>query len=313
MLAAAACGGDDEETSPPTAAPAVAAPTATIAPAQPTTPPAPSPVPATAAPAQASTDFLVDIKNSIHTSFEVPVGTTVIWTNQDRVPHTTTSGAPGDETGVWGSDFLQPQDSFSFTFEQAGTFSYFCQVHPTTMQGTVTVTGAGVSSAAPTSAPATPASAAPTPTAVPAPTQAAPTAAPTSAPTATPPPPSATAPPPTATMAPSATPEPTSDSLSVDIVNFAHQDVTVAVGTTVTWTNKDQFSHTTTAGTPGNLTGEWDSGSIGGGGLFSFTFDQAGTFAYFCSIHPTMRATVTVSESGSASSSSGSGSGYLYP
>ena len=106
-----------------------------------------------------------------------------------------------------------------------------------------------------------------------------------------------------------------------DIKDVIHLDVQVPVGTKVTWINRDPFAHTTTAGVPGSLTGEWDSGSLSGGNQFSLTFSQVGSFAYFCTIHPSMTGTVTVVASGSASvggTSSGgggssSGSDYEYP
>lgn len=64
-------------------------------------------------------------------SLTVPVGTTVIWTNQDTAPHTITAD-------IFKSNTLQPGDSFSHTFNQAGSFSYHCSIHPF-MTGTVTV------------------------------------------------------------------------------------------------------------------------------------------------------------------------------
>jgi plastocyanin len=56
----------------------------------------------------------------------VPVGTTVKWTNRDDIPHTVV------ETGsrAFRSKALDTDDSFSFTFASAGTFSYFCSLHP---------------------------------------------------------------------------------------------------------------------------------------------------------------------------------------
>ena len=67
---------------------------------------------------------------------------------------------------------------------------------------------------------------------------------------------------------------------------FAPNEVTVNVGDTITWTNNGAAPHTTTSGTIcpiGN--GKWDSGILLSGQSFSFTFTQAGTFPYFCSIH----------------------------
>jgi plastocyanin len=63
----------------------------------------------------------------------VTPGTTVIWTNHDDIPHTVTS-----TEGVFKSHALDTDDSFSFTFEKAGSYRYFCSLHPR-MVGTVTV------------------------------------------------------------------------------------------------------------------------------------------------------------------------------
>ena len=56
--------------------------------------------------------------------------------------------------------------------------------------------------------------------------------------------------------------------------------LTVAVGTTVTWTNNDSIAHTATSDT-----GVWDSGILSPAQSFSFTFAQAGTYPYHCAIH----------------------------
>ena len=63
----------------------------------------------------------------------------------------------------------------------------------------------------------------------------------------------------------------------------------VAVSTTVTWTNTDSISHTSTSDGAG-----WNSGAIAPRGQFSTTFSNAGTFPYHCSIHPGMVGTITV-------------------
>ncbi len=63
----------------------------------------------------------------------INVGDTVTWRNTDDVPHTSTS-----EDEVWDSGSLAPGEEFSFTFEEAGTFPYFCEFHPG-MEGTVVV------------------------------------------------------------------------------------------------------------------------------------------------------------------------------
>src|SRR5271154_5026962 len=55
----------------------------------------------------------------------VPVGTTVTWTNRDDIPHTVVS-----TDGVSKSKVLDTDEKFSFTFAKAGTFDYFCSIHP---------------------------------------------------------------------------------------------------------------------------------------------------------------------------------------
>src|ERR1700719_2335103 len=55
----------------------------------------------------------------------VPVGTTVTWTNRDDIPHTVVS-----TDGAFKSKVLDTDEKFSFTFSKAGTFPYFCSIHP---------------------------------------------------------------------------------------------------------------------------------------------------------------------------------------
>lgn len=63
----------------------------------------------------------------------------------------------------------------------------------------------------------------------------------------------------------------------------------VRSGATVTWFNKEDNAHTTSA-----TSGAWDSGSLGRGGTFSFTPTVAGAYEYVCNIHPQMHGTVVV-------------------
>jgi plastocyanin len=65
--------------------------------------------------------------------------------------------------------------------------------------------------------------------------------------------------------------------------------LSVAVGATVTWTNTDAVAHTSTSDAAG-----WDSGIVAPGGHFSSSFQTAGTFTYHCAIHPGMVGTVVV-------------------
>jgi plastocyanin len=55
----------------------------------------------------------------------VPAGTTVTWTNRDDIPHTVVS-----TDGVFKSKVLDTDEKFSYTFAKAGTFAYFCSIHP---------------------------------------------------------------------------------------------------------------------------------------------------------------------------------------
>jgi len=55
----------------------------------------------------------------------VPVGTTVTWTNSDDIPHTAVS-----TDGVFKSRVMDTEEKFSYTFTKAGTYSYYCSVHP---------------------------------------------------------------------------------------------------------------------------------------------------------------------------------------
>jgi plastocyanin len=66
-------------------------------------------------------------------------------------------------------------------------------------------------------------------------------------------------------------------------------ELNVTTGTTVTWMNTDRTSHTSTSDESG-----WNSGTIAPGGRFTFTFQNAGTFRYHCTIHPGMVGTVVV-------------------
>lgn len=106
------------------------------------------------------------------------------------------------------------------------------------------------------------------------------------------------APSPTPAPAPAPTPAPSPQSASVSIPSgasvlgdraYVPAELTVAAGTTVTWTNTDSTSHTTTSDAPG-----FDSGIVGSSRTFSFVFQNAGTFSYHCAIHPSMVGTVVV-------------------
>jgi plastocyanin len=109
-----------------------------------------------------------------------------------------------------------------------------------------------------------------------------------------------TTPPETTTTEPTATTaEPTTSTtaaeeteaaLTINIVNFAFQGHSqAAVGDTINVVNADNVTHTWTASD-----GSFHSGNLSPGDSFTFTFDQPGTFDYFCQIHPSMAGSITV-------------------
>jgi plastocyanin len=76
---------------------------------------------------------------------------------------------------------------------------------------------------------------------------------------------------------------------------FLPADITVNAGDTVEWINIDTAAHTVTAGSPADVQVEiFDSSLLMGGGTWSFTFDEAGSYDYFCMVHPWMTGSVSV-------------------
>ena len=76
--------------------------------------------------------------------------------------------------------------------------------------------------------------------------------------------------------------------VKIDNFTFAPQRVTVKAGTTVTWINEDDIPHTVVS------TGHFRSKALDTDDKFSFTFTTAGTYEYFCSLHPHMTGTIVV-------------------
>lgn len=76
--------------------------------------------------AQDATD-VITIDNFTFTPKEltIAVGTTVKWVNHDDIPHTVV-----EKKTTFRSKALDTDDSYSFTFTSAGTFDYFCGLHP---------------------------------------------------------------------------------------------------------------------------------------------------------------------------------------
>jgi len=194
-------------------------------------------------------------------SITISPGDTVEWNNVDSAAHTVTSGNISDGyDGIFDSSLFMSGLTFEFTFNEAGTFDYFCMVHPW-MTGKVIVNDVEEMVVIEESEPeALPEPAALQMTAI------------VSVPVG------------------SAVPgcEDTDEC-------YLPYEITVASGTTVSWINDDSASHTVTSGTVNaGLTGIFDSGIFLSGSVFEFTFNEAGTFDYFCMVHPWMTGKVIV-------------------
>ena len=77
--------------------------------------------------------------------------------------------------------------------------------------------------------------------------------------------------------------------VKIDNFTFAPQRITVKAGTTVTWTNEDDIPHTVVANQKAFKSKVLDTDD-----KYTFTFTTAGTYDYFCSLHPHMTGTVVV-------------------
>ena len=77
--------------------------------------------------------------------------------------------------------------------------------------------------------------------------------------------------------------------VTIDNFSFQPQTITVVVGTTVTWTNRDDIPHTVVSDD-----GVFKSKARDTDEQFSYTFDKAGTYPYHCSLHPKMTGQVVV-------------------
>lgn len=100
-----------------------------------------------------------------------------------------------------------------------------------------------------------------------------------------------------------ATADAESNAVTLKLIAFKPDRLTVKAGTTVTWKNEDGTEHSVTSGTVNQGSsgvtpapdGTFDSGLFGQSKSFTFTFQTPGTYAYFCTLHPaTMRGEITV-------------------
>jgi plastocyanin len=84
---------------------------------------------------------------------------------------------------------------------------------------------------------------------------------------------------------------PASAEVKIDNFSFTPATLTVAVGTTVTWTNRDDIPHTVVSTDDPKA---FKSKVLDTDEKFSYTFTKAGAYPYFCSVHPKMTGTVVV-------------------
>jgi plastocyanin len=203
----------------------------------------PEPGPDTTPPSSVSGDVTIFDNGYTPRSKIVSVGTRVTFANTGGLPHTVT-----DRAGSFDSGLMMSGDTYRRTFTTAGTFDYYCTLHPE-MTATLIVTGADG------------------------------TAPPPEAPTDT----SKTGDIGTVRVGPS----------DIKIVDNDYQPRTieVGIGSTLTWVNAGALPHTVTDKARG-----FDSGLMMTGDAYRRTFNTAGTFEYYCTIHPEMAATVKVAE-----------------
>jgi plastocyanin len=93
----------------------------------------------------------------------------------------------------------------------------------------------------------------------------------------------------TGNFAASAPQKPQTLEVKIDNFSFGPVELTVPVGTTVTWTNRDDIPHTVVS-----TEGVFKSKVLDTDEKFSFTFSKPGSYPYFCSIHPKMTGKVVV-------------------
>jgi amicyanin len=77
--------------------------------------------------------------------------------------------------------------------------------------------------------------------------------------------------------------------VTIDNFTFSPQTLTIKAGTKVTWTNRDDIPHTVASATKA-----FKSPALDTDDSYSFTFTTAGSYEYFCSLHPHMTGTIVV-------------------
>lgn len=187
---------------------------------------------------------------------------TITWTNEDDTEHTVTSRT----SGIFNSGLFGTSQSFSHQFIIDGTYEYFCQLHPW-MTGTVIVGKGGDVITPPEPTPQPPSD----PNSFPSPVPTPPTQNPSQF----------------IVTIPSGAAEQTITEF------YSPNSISVKVFDSILWQNSDIGFHTVTSG-KGSSDGLFDSGLFGPAKSFSFQFNKAGNFDYFCVVHPWMTGSIAV-------------------
>ena len=214
-------------------------------------------------------------------SLEIQAGDTVSWSNDDTAAHTVTSGTPDGPDGVFDSSLFMAGNTFEFTFDEAGTYSYFCMVHPW-MIGEIIVNEIEemivqeIAVGEPNPSGIEPEVIPVEPVIVP---------APESEPT------EKRAAPVQVTMAQG------SGIPGCETTNecFLPYQVEIYSGEPVVWINADSAAHTVTSGLPGIPDAIFNSEMIMSNQTWEFVFTDSGEYDYYCMVHPWMTGKVVVS------------------
>ncbi|MCA9812331.1 MAG: hypothetical protein KC483_05660 [Nitrosarchaeum sp.] len=228
---------------------------------------------------------------------KIAIGGTVIWSNDDTAAHTVTSGTmPDGPDGIFDSSLFMAGTTFEFTFDDAGTYPYFCMVHPW-MTGEIIVTEFEEMIVAPEDPDVNDNDMIEEPI-VEEPIVEEPIV---EEPIVEEP-----------IVEEPIVEEPVGEEsmsgpyevvMSIgsgapgceeNLECYLPHQVEISPGESVFWDNIDSAAHTVTSGTPGLPDGVFDSGMIMSGGYFEFIFTNPGEYPYYCMVHPWMTGKVIV-------------------
>ena len=199
-------------------------------------------------------------------SLEIRVHDTVSWSNDDTAAHTVTSRTSDGPDGIFDSSLFMSGNTFEFTFDESGTYSYFCMVHPW-MTGEIIVTEINdmiVSQiAVGEPSPVEPEVVAPV---------------------------EKRAAPVEVTIAQGAG----APGCETSHECFLPYQSEIYSGEPVVWINADSAAHTVTSGLPAVPDAIFDSGMIAPNQKWEFVFTDSGEYDYYCMVHPWMTGKVTV-------------------